>query len=47
MTSEEKREYVKYQVEKAYHTYNTAKILADNGYWNSSTNRLNYSLFSP
>jgi hypothetical protein len=45
MISEEKREYVKYRIEKAYQTYDAAKVLADNGFWNSSVNRLYYSLF--
>ena len=45
MISEEKREYVKYLIEKAYQTYDAAKVLADNGFWNSSINRLYYSLF--
>jgi len=39
------REYVKYRIEKAYKTYDAAKVLADNGFWNSSINRLYYSLF--
>ena len=39
------REYVKYRIEKAYQTYDAAKVLADNGFWNSSINRLYYSLF--
>lgn len=45
MTPEEKKEYVKYRIEKAYQTYKAAKVLSDNGFWNSAVNRLYYSLF--
>ena len=45
MTIEERKEYVKYRIESAYKTYEAAKILAENGFWNSSVNRLYYSLF--
>ncbi|MBS3771889.1 MAG: HEPN domain-containing protein [Bacteroidales bacterium] len=45
MTPEERKEYVKYRIEKAYQTYEAAKVLSDNGFWNSAVNRLYYSLF--
>ena len=32
MTPEEKKEYVKYRIEKAYQTYEAAKVLSDNGF---------------
>lgn len=42
---EEKREYVLYRLETARKTFEAAKVLAENGFWNSSVNRLYYSLF--
>ncbi|MDZ7778075.1 MAG: HEPN domain-containing protein [Bacteroidales bacterium] len=45
MNTDERAEYVKYRIETAYKTYEAAKILADNGFWNSSVNRLYYALF--
>ena len=45
MTREEKAEYVKYRIESAHKTYDAARVLADNGFWNSAVNRLYYSLF--
>lgn len=45
MTPEETKEYVKYRIEKAYQTYEAAKVLSDNGFWNSAVNRLYYSIF--
>jgi|SRR6056297_1222806 len=45
MTPEEKKEYVKYRIKKAYQTYEAAKVLSDNGFWNSAVNRLYYSIF--
>ena len=45
MTNEERKEYVNYRIETAYKTFNAAKVLADNGFWNSAVNRLYYSLF--
>jgi uncharacterized protein (UPF0332 family) len=38
MTPEERKEYVKYRIE-------TAKVLAEKGFWNSAVNRLYYALF--
>jgi uncharacterized protein (UPF0332 family) len=45
MTSEERKEYVNYRIESAHKTFNAAKILAENGFWNSAVNRLYYSIF--
>lgn len=45
MTLEERKEYVTYKIESAYKTFEAAKILAENGFWNSAVNRLYYSLF--
>ncbi len=45
MTNEEQNEYVKYRIESAQKTFDAAKILADNGFWNSTVNRLYYALF--
>ena len=45
MTFDERIEYTKYRIESAYKTFDAAKILADNGYWNSAVNRLYYSVF--
>lgn len=41
----EKKEYVNYRIESAKTTFEAAKVLAENGFWNSSVNRLYYSLF--
>ncbi|NOZ46401.1 MAG: HEPN domain-containing protein [Chlorobi bacterium] len=45
MNFPEKKEYVKYRIDSAKTTFDAAKILAENGFWNSSVNRLYYSLF--
>jgi len=45
MNSNERAEYVKYRIESAYKTLDAAKILAENGFWNSAVNRLYYSVF--
>jgi hypothetical protein len=45
MTNEEKNEYVKYRIESAQKTFEAARVLAENGFWNSAVNRLYYSLF--
>ena len=45
MTNEERNEYVRYRLESARKTYAAAKVLADNGFWNSAVNRLYYALF--
>ena len=45
MTNEERREYAKYRIESARKTLEAAKILSENGFWNSAVNRLYYSVF--
>ena len=45
MTFEERKEYVKYRIESANKTFEAAKVLAENGFWNSVVNRLYYSVF--
>ena len=45
MNLDERTEYVKYRIETAYKTLEAAKVLANNGFWNSSVNRLYYALF--
>jgi len=45
MTPEDRKEYVKYRLDKAYQTYEAARVLSENGFWNSAVNRLYYSLF--
>ena len=44
MTKEERREYSLYRI-SAYKTLKAAKILAENGFWNSAVNRLYYALY--
>lgn len=45
MTTEERKDYAKYRMESAHKTFDAAKVLIDNGFWNSSVNRLYYALF--
>ena len=45
MKNNERIEYVNYRIETAYQTFEAAKILSNNGFWNSAVNRLYYSLF--
>ncbi len=45
MNKEERAEYVKFRIESAYQTFEAAKSLFENKFWNSSVNRLYYSLF--
>lgn len=45
MTSDEVKNYVNYRLRSAYDTLEAAKILAENGYWNSAVNRLYYSVY--
>ena len=45
MTTEERNEYVRYRIESAYKTVDAAKVLAENGFWNSAVNRLYYAVF--
>ena len=45
MNIEERNEYIRYRIETSYKTFDAAKMLADNEFWNSSVNRLYYSVF--
>lgn len=45
MTEEERIEYSKLRIESAFNTFKAAKVLAENGFWNSAINRLYYSVF--
>ena len=45
MISEERIDYARYRIESAHRTFDAAKILAENGYWNSAVNRLYYAAF--
>ena len=45
MNLDERKEYVKYRIESAHKTFEAAKVLAENEFWNSAVNRLYYSLF--
>ena len=45
MNLEDRIEYVKYRIESAKKTFEAAKVLAENKFWNSAVNRLYYSVF--
>lgn len=45
MNKQERAEYVKFRIESAYQTFEAAKTLFENEFWNSSVNRLYYALF--
>ena len=45
MTSEERLEYSKLRIETALKTYQAARVLSQNGFWNSAVNRLYYAVF--
>ncbi len=45
MKQDERQEYIKYRIASAYNTFDAAKVLAGNGFWNSAVNRLYYSLY--
>jgi uncharacterized protein (UPF0332 family) len=45
MKPEQKLEYIQYRLESARKTFEAAKVLAENGFWNSAVNRLYYALF--
>ena len=45
MKSIDRDAYVQNRIETAYKTLDAAKILAENGFWNSAVNRLYYSVF--
>ncbi len=43
MNKQERTEYIKFRIESAYQTYEAAKSLFENEFWNSSVNRLYYA----
>ena len=45
MTPEERQQYVNYRFECAHKTVKAARVLGDNGFWNSAVNRLYYAAF--
>jgi len=45
MNPDERKEYINYRIETAYKTIDAARLLAENGFWNSAINRLYYALF--
>ena len=45
MNTNEKTEYVKYRIDSAFNAFEAAKVLAENGFWNSAVNRLYYAVF--
>ena len=45
MTFSNKTEYIRYRLDTSYTTFEAARVLADNGFWNSAVNRLYYSVF--
>lgn len=45
MTESERQTYIRYRLEKAETTLAEAKLLAQNGYWNTCGNRLYYACF--
>jgi uncharacterized protein (UPF0332 family) len=45
MTQEARIEYAKYRIASAHKTFDAAKVLADNEFWNSAVNRLYYAAF--
>jgi uncharacterized protein (UPF0332 family) len=45
MIPEKRKSYVQFRMESAYKTHEAAKLLFEKGFWNSSVNRLYYSVF--
>jgi uncharacterized protein (UPF0332 family) len=45
MNQDERNEYVRYRIESSHKTFEAAKVLAQNGFWNSAVNRLYYAVF--
>ncbi len=41
----EQEKYIRYRLDRAWDTFDDAKILASNGKWNSAVNRLYYSVY--
>lgn len=40
-----KDDLIKYRLERAFESFDEAKVLAENAHWNAATNRLYYSSF--
>lgn len=45
MNDDDKQEYIKYRIDSAFKAYEAAKVLGENGFWNSAVNRLYYAIF--
>jgi uncharacterized protein (UPF0332 family) len=45
MSPDERNEYVQYRIKSALNTIDAAKVLGENGFWNSAVNRLYYAAF--
>ena len=45
MNTDDKLEYVKYRMDSAFNAYDAAKVLAENGFWNSAVKWLYYAVF--
>jgi len=45
MNTDDTQEYIKYRISSAFNAYEAAKVLAENGFWNSAVNRLYYAVF--
>ena len=45
MTQEERSDYAKLRMESANKTFQAARLLSQNGFWNSALNRLYYSVY--
>jgi len=45
MINKERQEYVIYRIGTVRKTFEAAKVLSENGFWNSAVNRLYYSVF--
>jgi uncharacterized protein len=45
MNPDERNNYIVHRIETAYKTVDAAKLLSENGFWNSAVNRLYYALF--
>ena len=41
----DRNKYVRNRIETAYKTFEAAKVLSENGFWNSAVNRLYYTIF--
>ena len=45
MKKVDRSEYINYKLEEAHKTWDAARLLAENEFWNSAVNRLYYSAF--